>query len=210
MPEAIQAPQVQGEVPSQPRTTPGAPEAPQVQPQGEADGKQGEQAHEQGKPEGTSTPEAPNTEESEREAELPEWAQKERASLRKEAARYRSERNELRDQVEAMQKQLASAKTQEDVDAAIAEWRAKVEQFEAKQQRDSDVQAALDGAQLDAKWGKYLQGNTAEELKACAAELASELSTTGAVLSGGLNPSDEGDDQDVKKTLRRLRPASIL
>lgn len=210
MPEAIQVPQVQGEVPGQPRTTPEAPEAPQVQPQaqGEADGKQGEQAQE--KPESTSTPEAPNAEESEREAELPEWAQKERTSLRKEAAKYRSERNELREQVEAMQKQLASAKTQEDVDAAIAEWRTKVEQFEAKQQRDSDVQAALDGAQLDAKWGKYLQGNTAEELKACAVELASELSTTGAVLSGGLNPSSQGDDQDVKKTLRRLRPASIL
>lgn len=199
----VQVPQVHGELPPQPQDTPQAPVAPLTQEGNEAPQ---EPTPEQAQEEQTQE----QAEEQQREAELPEWAQKERSALRKEAARYRSERNDLRDQVGEMQKQLASAKTQADIDAAISEWQSKVAEYEARQQRASDLEKALEGAQLDSKWGKFLTGNTLDELQASAAELATELASTGAVLSGGLNPMEQGGADDVAKAVRRLRPTSIL
>lgn len=142
--------------------------------------------------------------------ELPEWAQKERSQLRSEAARYRTERNELRTSVEDMQKKLSEAKTQEDIDAAVSEWKGKVEQLEAAAQREKDVISALEAARLSPEYAEFLHGNTAEELKTSAERLASKLGSAGALLSGGMSPGDAPSKDDVQEEIARIKRRRII
>lgn len=142
--------------------------------------------------------------------ELPEWAQKERSQLRSEAARYRTERNDLRASVEDMQKKLAEAKTQDDIDAAVSEWKGKVEQLEAAAQREKDVLSALEAAHLSPEYAEFLHGNTAEELKASAERLAGKVVAAGAGLSGGMSPGSAPSADDVQEQIAQIKRRRII
>ncbi|MFE5971397.1 hypothetical protein ACFQ64_04450 [Streptomyces sp. NPDC056460] len=130
------------------------------------------------------------------EHDLPDWARKELAKIRGEAAGYRTR---LRD----AETKLSGAKTSEEFEAALADVKAKNAELEhslvvATVARKFDLPEALAGR---------LRGATPEELeadaKALQALLAPEIPPS---LGGGLNPSDEDDgEMDPRKLARRTR-----
>lgn len=132
---------------------------------------------------------------SEEEA-LPDWARKELAKVRGEAAGYRTR---LRD----AETKLSGAKSPEDFEAALADVKAKNAELEhslvvATVARKFDLPEALAGR---------LRGTTPEELEADAKALQSLITpVTPPALGGGLDPSDEDDgEMDPRKLARRTR-----
>ncbi|MGW0705094.1 hypothetical protein ACWD4G_03800 [Streptomyces sp. NPDC002643] len=131
------------------------------------------------------------------EDELPDWARKELAKVRGEAAGYRTR---LRD----AETKLSGAKSPEEVEAAIAEVKAKNAELEhslvvASVARKYDLPEELAGR---------LRGTTPEELEADAKALQALITPAAPpALGGGLTPSDDEDDgeMDPRKLARRTR-----
>lgn len=139
-----------------------------------------------------------------REDDLPQWAKDELARVRREAARYRTERNDLREQVKV-------AKTPEEYEAAIAEYEEKVKAADIKALR-ADVARRFN---LPDALASRLQGDTEDDLVKDAESL-SEFATSGTNagqrrqqppaddLKGGLNPNDEPETFDAEEAARKI------
>lgn len=132
----------------------------------------------------------------------PEWYEKELSKTRNEAASYRTK---LRD----TEAQLTGAKSQEDVEAAVAELKAN----NAKLERDLLVATVGEG--LPAELRAVLQGMTSSteaELKAHAEVLRKFVPTEGqgpASLQGGLDPSKDKDAFDPEQFVNDWRSGRI-
>lgn len=113
---------------------------------------------------------------------LPSWAQSEIKSLRTESAKRRTRNNEL-------EETLASAKTPEQFEAAVAELRT----ANAKLERDFTVSTLARTHNLPDAIAARIQGETAEEMAADAAVLAGLLVATRPKNdpTGGLDPTDD-------------------
>ncbi|MFI2673895.1 hypothetical protein ACH5AU_30805 [Streptomyces albidoflavus] len=127
---------------------------------------------------------------------LPDWARKELAKVRGEAAGYRTR---LRD----AETRLEGAKSTEEFEAALTE----VKQQNAELERSLVVASVARRFDLPEELAGRLRGTTPEELEADAKSLQSLLTPKApAALGGGLDPS-EGDDgeMDPRKLARRTR-----
>jgi hypothetical protein len=121
----------------------------------------------------------------------PEWYEREITKVRNEAASYRTR---LRD----TEAKFSGAKTQEDIDAAVADLKT------ANSKLERDLLVATVGAGLPPELRELLKGDTEAELTAHAAVLAKFNTpaqgqpTPPAQLQGGLDPStgDDGFDPD--------------
>lgn len=129
------------------------------------------------------------------EDELPDWARKELAKVRNEAAGYRTR---LRD----AETKLSEAKSPEEFEAAVADVKTKNADLERSPistvARQFDLPEALAGR---------LHGETPEELEADAKALQALVTPAApSSLAGGLDPSDEDDgEMDPRKLARRTR-----
>ncbi|MFI5861817.1 hypothetical protein [Streptomyces sp. NPDC051546] len=130
------------------------------------------------------------------EDDLPDWARKELAKVRGEAAGYRTR---LRD----AETKLSGARGPEEFEAALADVKAKNAELEhslvvATVARKFDLPEVL---------AARLRGTTPEELEADAQALQSLLAPQSPpALGGGLDPSDEDDgEMDPRKLARRTR-----
>src|SRR5690606_11658747 len=164
-----------------------------------------EVTEEQGTEQAQETNEEEQTEEREDESpesQLPEWAQKELTKARQEAARYRTS---LRD----AEKKLSEAKTQEDIDAAVAE----VRQAQADIERDLHVERALRAHGLTDEDREFFDGlYDVEAITARAEKLAARTSRSNDEddiddLRGGLNPGRRRHDAEVTpEWVNKIRP----
>ena len=128
----------------------------------------------------------------------PDIAKAEIERLRNEAAGYRTQKNDLA-------KQLEGAKSQEDIDTAIADWQQKT----AKLERENLV--LQHGATLPEALRKYVQGDTEDEIKASVAELAATVApakTPPSRVGGGLTPGAEAPVTDPAKLAAQVRKNS--
>lgn len=169
-----------------------------------------EVTEEQGTEQAQETNEEEQTEEQEDEespeSQLPEWAQKELTKARQEAARYRTS---LRD----AEKKLSEAKTQEDIDAAVAE----VRQAQADIERDLHVERALRSHGLTDEDREFFDGlYDVEAITARAEKLAARTSRSDDEddiddLRGGLNPGRRRHDTEVTpEWVNKIRPRGRL
>lgn len=158
------------------------------------------QAGEAGEQEGEESPKATHPWDD------PVTAEAEIKRLRAESGGYRTQKNELAKQNEELTNQLKGAKSQEDIDAAIADWQQKT----AKLERENLV--LQHGASLPETLRKYVQGDTEDEIKASVAELAAtvapEKPTPPARVGGGLNPGEEAPVKDPAKLAAQVRASS--
>lgn len=139
------------------------------------------------KPEGDDTPKP----ETKPEDELPEWARKELSKTRNEAAGYRTRLREAEDK-------LKEAKTPEEFEAAISEFRTK----NAELERNLVVTKVAAKYELPAELAARLQGEDEAAIEADAKALAALVVTPQVDpenLRGGLNPSDEEEAFDPVK-----------
>ncbi|MFE0771974.1 hypothetical protein [Streptomyces sp. NPDC058861] len=128
---------------------------------------------------------------------LPDWARKELAKVRGEAAGYRTR---LRNAETA----LSEAKSPEQFEAALAE----VKQQNAALERSLVVASVARKYDLPEALAGRLHGATPEELEADAKALqALVVPAAPLALGGGLTPSDDEDDgeMDPRKLARRTR-----
>jgi hypothetical protein len=132
--------------------------------------------------------------------ELPEWARKAIEKGNTEAATYRTK---LRD----AEAKLGAAKSQEDIDAAIAE----LKTSNAKLERDLLV--ATVGADLPPELRELLKGETEAELKAHADVLRKFAAPAGPTppsnLNGGLDPTKNKDEFDPEAFANDWRSGRI-
>ncbi|WP_236246474.1 hypothetical protein [Streptomyces sp. CC210A] len=149
--------------------------------------KPGEGEQPQGEPQ-SAAPQGPS------EDELPEWARKELTKVRGEAASYRTR---LRD----AETRLGQAKTPEEVEAALAEVRAKNTELE----RELRVSAVARKHGLPDELTNRLRGESVDELEADAKALSALLRLAPPEnLSGGLDPNDGDDGELDPRKLARL------
>ncbi|WP_230396564.1 hypothetical protein [Streptomyces blattellae] len=133
---------------------------------------------------------------SSREDDLPDWARKELAKVRNEAAGYRTR---LRD----AETRLSGAKSPEEFEAALADVKAK----NADLERSILVSTVARRFDLPEALAGRLHCKTPEEMEADAKALQA-LVTQGspATLGGGFDPSGEDDgEMDPRKLARRSR-----
>lgn len=158
--------------------------------------KPGETPPEQ-KPDGEQKPDDKAGAGGTSEDELPDWARKELAKVRSEAAGYRTR---LRD----AETKLSEAKTPEEFDAALAE----VKQKNAELEHSLVVASVARKYDLPEELAGRLRGSTPEELEADAKALQALITPAAPpALGGGLTPSDNEDDgeMDPRKLARRSR-----
>ena len=125
-----------------------------------------------------------------KEDDLPSWARDELSRTRREAARYRTERNELRDK-------LKDAKSADEVTALVAEY----EQKHAELTLEISRERVARKHGLPDELAQRLRGSDEKELEADA-ELLKQFarpSRGGDDPKGGLDPSDALDDFDADK-----------
>lgn len=126
----------------------------------------------------------------------PATAEAEIKRLRDESAGRRVREREL-------EKQLEGAKSQADIDAAVASFTTKTAELE----RENLV--LQHGASLPETLRKYVQGTTEEEVKASVAELAATVTpqapTPPSRVGGGLNPGDKPEPTDPAKLAEQVR-----
>lgn len=133
--------------------------------------------------------------------DLPEWAQKELTKARQEAARYRTS---LRD----AEKKLAEAKTQEDIDAAVAD----VRNAAAEVERDLLIERAIRSNGLTDDDLEFFEGiHDSEAIEARAKKLAARTSQNNGDdiddLRGGLDPSRRRNDREMNpESVQRIIP----
>ena len=106
--------------------------------------------------------------------ELPESWQNTVRELRAESARYRNANKELREQ-------LSGAKTDDDVKAAVEEYRKRTEQLE------HDLMVANYSSGIPEEYREFVFGDTEDEVKARAAKVRSLIEET--VGKGGYSPA---------------------
>ncbi|WP_309242580.1 hypothetical protein [Streptomyces sp. KAI-26] len=131
------------------------------------------------------------------EDELPDWARKELAKARGEAAGYRTR---LRD----AETKLSGAKSPEEFEAALTE----VKQKNAELERSVLIGTVARKFDLPEELAGRLHGTTPEELEADAKSLQSLLAPKApSALGGGLDPSagDDDGEMDPRKLARRTR-----
>lgn len=131
------------------------------------------------------TEESTEDAQSQKDAELPEWARNELTRVRNEAA-------ERRVQLREAQEALSKAKTPEEFEAATTALTEKVTALE-RQILVNDVASQFD---LPPALAARLSGDTEEELKADAKLLAQFITTESdpESLGGGLNPGGSSDE----------------
>ncbi|WP_405057055.1 hypothetical protein OG474_30505 [Kribbella sp. NBC_01505] len=130
-------------------------------------------------------------------AELPPWARKEITKLRGESANYRVKAKEA-------EQRLSDAKTPEEVEAAVAEFKT----ANADLERQVLVMKAANKHKLPDELAGLLQGTTAEELDAHAQKLARFAPADDPEpehLSGGLTPGDPDAAFDPVAASRQAR-----
>lgn len=134
--------------------------------------------------------------------DLPDWAQNEIRSLRAECARRRTESNELKSR-------LDEAKSQEDIDAAVADYQARLAQAER------EVAFARHTQGLSEDLLEFVQGDTEDEIKASAQKVRAAFEARAnaepappAEVSGGMSPADDDEDLDPIELARRIRAAN--
>lgn len=140
-----------------------------------------------------------------REDELPQWAKDELSRTRREAARYRTERNNLREQ-------FKDAKSPEEYQQAISEYEEKVKAADLKALR-ADVARKHN---LPDALASRLQGETEEDLVKDAESLSEfSAASTGTGqqtrqqpsaedLRGGLNPNEEPETFDANEAAMKI------
>lgn len=134
--------------------------------------------------ENTDAEQPEGEQETDKDSDLPEWAQKELTRVRSEAA---DRRVQLREAQEA----LSKAKTPEEYEAAVQEFTTKIESLERQILVDS-VARQFD---LPPELAVRLSGGTEEELKADAKLLAKFAGTEEPEsLGGGLNPTGSSSE----------------
>lgn len=134
------------------------------------------------------------------ETELPQWAQDELSRVRREAARYRTERNDFRDK-------FKDAKSPEDVAALVAAHDAKTAALELDLTRERVARKAG----LPDDLAERLRGSDETELEADAKALqkyASPAKRGGDDPKGGLDPTDEPEDTNYDELANDLRALS--
>lgn len=125
----------------------------------------------------------------------PDIAKAEIERLRNEAASRRVREREL-------ETQLQGAKSQEDIDKAVAEFVEK----NTKLERENLI--LQHGAALPETLRKYVQGTTEDEIKASVAELAATVApakTPPSRVGGGLTPGAEAPVTDPAKLAAQVR-----
>lgn len=124
------------------------------------------------------------------EDELPAWAKDELSRTRREAARYRTERNTLKEQIK-------DAKSADEVQALVAEYEEKL----ARADLDLARERVARSANLPDELAARLKGSTEEELKADAETLKqfARPARGGSDPKGGLDPSVEPDAFDSEE-----------
>jgi hypothetical protein len=131
------------------------------------------------------------------EDDLPAWAKDELSRTRREAARYRTERNELRTKLEG-------AKTPDEVQALVAEYEQKAAAMELDLVRERVARA--NG--LPDELAEVLKGTTEDELKAHAEVLKKFASGTrrqaSGTGSGGLDPTKSPEKFDAKAAAQAI------
>ena len=133
----------------------------------------------------------------ERDDELPEWVRKRLSKANAEAANYRTRLREA-------ETRLEGAKTTKEFEAALAEFKARNAELEQEILRAQVARRFHLPDELAAR----LRGQTAEELEADAQTLRQYATTPQPErLSGGLDPSDDGEVFDPVKEARRARAA---
>lgn len=152
-------------------------------------GEAGEQSEEQGEEKPKET----------HPWDSPEIAKAEIERLRQESAGRRVREREL-------EKQLQGAKSQEDIDKAVAEFVEK----NTKLERENLI--LQHGATLPETLRKYVQGTTEDEIKASVAELAATITpeqpTPPGRVGGGLNPGAKPEEKDPAKLAATVRKNS--
>lgn len=140
------------------------------------------------KPEGENTPDPSKEAEKPTEDELPEWARKELTKVRNEAANYRTRLRDAEDK-------LKDAKTPEEFEVAIAEFKAS----NAALERSLLVTKVAAKYELPEALAARLQGDDEAAIEADAKSLAALVTTaksTPESLSGGLTPGESDDEFD--------------
>lgn len=129
------------------------------------------------------------------ESTLPDWAQKELTRARGEAAKYRTQRNELQDK-------LKDAKTPEDIEAATREYVEKVEGLELQLTRERIAHQF----KLPDELAERLRGATEDELKADAEALQkfARPSRGSDDPKGGLDPRRDPEAFDAGAAADRI------
>lgn len=128
-------------------------------------------------------------------------------SLNAEAAAKRVENRSLRENVEQLQAQLAEAKTPEEFQAAVDEYKGKLEQTQAEVMRERVARKF----NLPDALAERLRGSTEEELTADAESLRELIgeptppATPKNPPSGGLNPGNKAEDPAAKAARIRQR-----
>jgi hypothetical protein len=142
-------------------------------------------------PKGEDTPKPDSEPEAKPEDELPEWARKELTKARNEAAGYRTRLREAEDK-------LKDAKTPEEFETALTEFRTK----NAELERNLVVTKVAAKYELPAELAARLQGEDEAAIEADAKALAALVVTPQVNpenLRGGLNPTDDDDEFDPVK-----------
>lgn len=144
----------------------------------------------------TPTEETP-TEETPKEEEIPaEVLRRKLTEANAEAANYRTRLREA-------EAKLSEAKTPEDIEAAIAEFK----QRNAELERQVALTTVARKYDLPDELAALLKGDTAEEMEAVAKSLQKFVkpAPTPESLSGGLDPASDEDDFDMTAAVRKAR-----
>lgn len=143
----------------------------------------------------TETPDAPEDGEKDQADELPKWARDRLTKANAEAANYRTRLREV-------EKKLEGAKTPEEFEQAVAEFKAQNAELEANLLRERVARKF----NLPDDLAVRLRGATAEELESDAKALQKYAVTPPpGDLRGGLDPSDEEETFDPVKAARQAR-----
>lgn len=132
--------------------------------------------------------------------ELPDWARNKLTKANAEAANYRTKLREA-------EQKLADAKTPEQVEEILNQWKAdreKQEQDDAAEARALLIENIALKHKLPQKLANRLQGSTREELEADAKELAADFAEDNdedVFLEGGLSPRNRDSDPDNPRDL---------
>lgn len=126
--------------------------------------------------------------------------------IENELSKVRSESAKRRVQVRELSEKLAEAKTDEDIQTAVAEYQARVTELE----HELLVTKVADKHNIPEALRDRLRGDTAEDLEKDAKFLVQLLGNPGVDeddLRGGLDPSPDRDDDDAAKQAELVRRA---
>lgn len=129
-----------------------------------------------------------------------DWKDTEIAKARRQAARYRNERNDVKAQLDAVAPKLAKIDTLETKLAQVADLLAKAEEARKVSELNAARTAAANEYKLPANLAKRLQGDTPEAIMADAAELAKDLPQP-PPRGGRFSPGNTGENVSGPKVV---------